>query len=88
MCYEEKETIEDMWNECSKIRGKRRKQRGEIPNEDERDIRWMKEILKRSERIEKGWRIGKMLIFGIIIFVFVIKNSKARRANKALSRIH
>jgi hypothetical protein len=53
MCYEEKETIEHMWNECSKIRERRRKQRGEIPNEDERDIRWMKEILKRSERIEK-----------------------------------
>jgi hypothetical protein len=43
---------------------------------------------ERKNRKGKGWRIGKMLIFGIIIFVFVIKNPKAWRANKALSRIH
>jgi hypothetical protein len=30
-----------------------RKERGEILNEDGREIRWMKEIWKRRERIEK-----------------------------------
>jgi hypothetical protein len=42
-----------MWNGCSKTRERQRKERGEIQNEDEREIRWMKEIWKRSERIEK-----------------------------------
>jgi hypothetical protein len=30
-----------------------RKEQGEILNEDGREIRWMKEIWKRRERIEK-----------------------------------
>jgi hypothetical protein len=42
MCYEETETIEHMWNGCRTIL-----------NEDGRGIRWMKEIWKRRERIEK-----------------------------------
>jgi hypothetical protein len=42
-----------MWNRCSEIRGRERKERREIPNEDRREIRWMKEIWRRRERIEK-----------------------------------
>jgi hypothetical protein len=53
MCYEERETIEHMWNRCSKMRERDGKHRGEILNEDGREIRWMKEIWKRRDRIEK-----------------------------------
>jgi hypothetical protein len=52
MCYEERETIEYMWNGCSEMRERERKERGEILNEDRREIKWMKEIWKRRERIE------------------------------------
>jgi hypothetical protein len=50
MCYEERETIE---NGCGEMRGRERKERGDILNEDGREIEWMKEIWKRRERIEK-----------------------------------
>jgi hypothetical protein len=53
MCYEEREIIEHMWNGYSEMRERERKKRGEILNEDGREIRWMKEIWKRRERIEK-----------------------------------
>jgi hypothetical protein len=53
MCYEERETIEHMWNGCREMRKKERKKWGEILNEDAREIRWTKEIWKRRERIEK-----------------------------------
>jgi hypothetical protein len=33
-----------MRNGCSEIKEKERKERGEIPNEDGREMRWMKEI--------------------------------------------
>jgi hypothetical protein len=46
MCYEDRETIEHMWNGCSEIGERERK-------EDRREIRWMKEIWKRKERKEK-----------------------------------
>jgi hypothetical protein len=49
----ERETIEHMWNGCSEIREREKKERGAIQNEDGREIRWMKEIWKRRERIEK-----------------------------------
>jgi hypothetical protein len=42
-----------MWNGCSEIRGRERKARGEILNEDGREIRWKKGVWKRRERIEK-----------------------------------
>jgi hypothetical protein len=44
-----------MWNGCSKIRERERKERGEILNGDGREM--MKEIWKRRESIEKerGW---------------------------------
>jgi hypothetical protein len=42
-----------MWNGCSEIRERESKERGEILNEDGREIRWMKEIWKRREMIEK-----------------------------------
>jgi hypothetical protein len=51
-----------MWNGCSQKRERERKERGEIPNEDGREIRWMKE--KRRKRIEtEGARIGKNVNF-------------------------
>jgi hypothetical protein len=53
MCNEEREIIEDMWNGCSEMRERERKERGRILNEDGREIKWMKEIWKRRERIEK-----------------------------------
>jgi hypothetical protein len=69
MCNEERETMEHMWNGCSEMRDKERKERGEILNGDGREIRWMKEIWKRRERIEKerGGDSKKMLIFGIVL---------------------
>jgi hypothetical protein len=43
-----------MWNGCNEMRERERKERGEIQNEDGREeIRWMKEIWKRRERIKK-----------------------------------
>jgi hypothetical protein len=76
--------MEHMWNGCSKMRERERKERREILNEDGREIRWMKKIWKRKERIEeeRGGDRKKMLNFGIVIFVFVIRNPKAWRANK------
>jgi hypothetical protein len=53
MCYEERETIEHVWNGCSEIRKRKKKERGAIKNEDGREIRWMKEIWERRERIKK-----------------------------------
>jgi hypothetical protein len=40
-------------NGCSEMRETERKERGEILNEDGREIRWMKEIWNRRERMEK-----------------------------------
>jgi hypothetical protein len=80
MCYEDSETIEHMWNE--RERERERKEQGEIQNEDGREIRWMKEIWKRRERIEK--QRGGRLIFGIVIFMFVMRNPKPRRANNKI----
>jgi hypothetical protein len=54
MCNEERETIQYMWNGCSEMRETERKERGQILNEDGREIRWMKEIWNRRERIKKG----------------------------------
>jgi hypothetical protein len=56
MCYEEREIIEHMWNRCSEIKARERKERGEIPNEDRREIRWMKEIWRRerTEKVRRG----------------------------------
>jgi hypothetical protein len=44
-----------MWNRCSEMRERERerKERGEILNEDGREIGWMKEIWKRRERRER-----------------------------------
>ncbi|KAH0811711.1 hypothetical protein GEV33_011080 [Tenebrio molitor] len=53
MCREERETIEHMWRACGEMREKEEKERGEILNEDGREIGWMKEVWKRRERIEK-----------------------------------
>jgi hypothetical protein len=53
MCREERETKEHMWNGCDKTREREGKEWREILSEDGREIRWMKEVWKRSERIEK-----------------------------------
>jgi hypothetical protein len=52
-----REIIEHMWNEREREREKGKM--GEKQNEDGREIRWMKEIWKRRERIEKDRGIGK-----------------------------
>jgi hypothetical protein len=44
-----REIIEHMWNGYSEMRERERKKRGEILNEDGREIRWMKEIWKRRK---------------------------------------
>jgi hypothetical protein len=44
MSHEERKTTEHMWNRCSEMRERERKELGEILNEDGREIRWMKEI--------------------------------------------
>jgi hypothetical protein len=38
---------------CGEMREREEKERGEILNEDGREIGWMKEVWKRRERIEK-----------------------------------
>jgi hypothetical protein len=57
VCYDETETIEHMSNECSKMRKRERKERGEILNENEREIGWMKEIWNRRDRMEEAYMI-------------------------------
>jgi hypothetical protein len=86
MCYEERATIEHMWNGCSEMRERERKERGEIQNEDGKEIRWMKEICKRRKRIEKerGGDRKKKFNFRNCLFMFVMRIPKARRTNKAL----
>jgi hypothetical protein len=42
-----------MWRGCGEMREREEKERGEILNEDGREIGWMKEVWKRRERIEK-----------------------------------
>jgi hypothetical protein len=86
MCYEERKTIEHMWNECNEMRERerKRKEREEILNEDGREIRWMNEIWKRrgKNRKRKGWRIEIKMLF-LCLYSIVIRNPKAHRANKA-----
>jgi hypothetical protein len=56
MYYEERKTIEHVWNGMyrnERERERKRKEPEEILNEDGREIRWMNEIWKRRERIEK-----------------------------------
>jgi hypothetical protein len=49
---------------------------------DRMDERNMEE--EGKDRKRKGWRIGKNVNFWNCIFMFVIRNRKARRADKAL----
>jgi hypothetical protein len=53
-----------MWNGCSEMRERERKEWGEILNEDGRETTWMKKIWKRRERIERERK--KVLLFGIV----------------------
>jgi hypothetical protein len=55
---EERETTEHIWSGCSEMRERERKKRGEIQNEDGREIGWMKETWKRRDRMEKKSRGG------------------------------
>jgi hypothetical protein len=73
MCYGERKTTEHMWNGFSEMREREAKERGEILNEDGREIGWMKEIWKRGERIKKEMGIQKLFleIFGIDILGLV-----------------
>jgi hypothetical protein len=59
--YKGRETVEHIWRGCSEMRERERKVLGEIRNEDGRDIRWMKKMWNKRERIEKerGEGIGK-----------------------------
>jgi hypothetical protein len=58
MCYEErKETIEHMWE---------RKERGEILNEDGREIRWMKKIWKNRGKDRKIWTSWSQIIYILV----------------------
>jgi hypothetical protein len=41
ICNEARETIRHMWNDCSEMRERERKEQGEILNEDGRDERYM-----------------------------------------------
>jgi hypothetical protein len=50
MSNEERETIEHIWNGCSEMRKRERKEREELQNKDGREIGWMKEIWKRRKR--------------------------------------
>jgi hypothetical protein len=52
MCREESETV-DMWSGWDEMRKREGKERREILSEDGREIRWMKKVWKRRERIEK-----------------------------------
>jgi hypothetical protein len=73
MCYEERETIEHMWNGCSEMRERERKEQRAILNEDGRKIRWLKEVWKRRERIEKGMGDrNKNVIFWNCYFIFLV----------------
>jgi hypothetical protein len=72
---EERETTEHMWNGCSEMRERERKERGKIQNEDGREIGWMKETWKRRDKMEKK----------VVEDRKKKRNPKVRRANKALS---
>jgi hypothetical protein len=53
MCNEKRKIIEHMWNGCSEMGDRERKERGEILNGDGREIGWMQGIWKRRDRMEK-----------------------------------
>jgi hypothetical protein len=66
MCREESETIEHMWSRCDEMREREGKERREILSENGREIKWMKYVWKRRERIEKK-RSGNFL-FSYVFF--------------------
>jgi tRNA A37 N6-isopentenylltransferase MiaA len=83
ICCDEKETTEHMWNGCREMKERERKKLGEILNEDEREIRWMKEIWRRSEKIEKERSGGqeKKVNFWNCYFYVCNQESEARKEN-------
>jgi hypothetical protein len=42
-----------MWNGCSEMRERERKEQGELLKEDRKEIGWMKEIWNRRDRMDK-----------------------------------
>jgi hypothetical protein len=66
-CYEERETIEHMWNGCSEMR--KRKDREEIQNEDRRVDKMHERDMEEEGKDRKRKVLGivkKMLIFEIV----------------------
>jgi hypothetical protein len=63
--YKERDTIEHTWNGCSEMRRRERKGRGEILNEDEREIGWMKKRYGKggSEWKRKRWGTERKMFF-------------------------
>jgi hypothetical protein len=62
------------------MRKRERKERGEILNEDGREIRWMKEIWKRKERTEKergGGQEQKCYFLELWFLCFLLCNQKS-----------
>jgi hypothetical protein len=58
---------------CNEMRERQRKDRGEILNEDGRELGWMKKIWERRDRMEKetgGDRKKNVIFFGFVIFIF------------------
>jgi hypothetical protein len=65
------------------MRQREGKEREQILNEDGRDIRWMKEIWKRRERIEKewGWIVGIIVIYTISGIKAILQDSSVKIAD-------
>jgi hypothetical protein len=73
MCYEERETIEHMWNGEETAREGTRKNTEWRRKGDKMDERDMDEEGKNRKR--KWWGIEiKMYFFGIVIFMFMYNN--------------
>jgi hypothetical protein len=47
MCYEERETIENVWNRCSQMK----ERKGKEQNEDGREIGWMKKMEEKGKAL-------------------------------------
>ncbi|XP_068912463.1 golgin subfamily A member 6-like protein 6 [Tenebrio molitor] len=57
MCREERETIEHMWRGFGEMREREEKERGEILNEDGREIGWMKEGKENIRELDRPQRV-------------------------------
>jgi hypothetical protein len=80
--YKERDTIEHTWNGCSEMRRRERKGRGEILNEDEREIGWMK---KRNGKGGSEWKRKRWGTERKMFFTWRKCNSNNRRQQVAES---